>query len=386
MLMPLLGSARDLDLERLMQFGTDLVLSGWLALALVLTACDTQRPLHSVPAVPSVSGAGSAAPAQPDGEDDDAGVGEREDGERCSRNSQCASEYCDNGFCCADGECCRDAEDCGEGSGIADICEDHSECQGVRGRFTCNENRCRVRDAKDDDRACDDAVEADGCGPYRSAFCTGDREQAAPACPTSCASDSECDRTARCVDERCVDSRRRNGASCERRGDCTSDVCEDGRCCRAAGDCDATEEVTQADEMSCLGIFTGNIATDACRQCACAECAPSMLDCYDSGDTTRDGLCGAVPTCVYYASCMGDCSDDVLGCYGERCYCGAGNSACLDAYGPCARQIEAAGGSSDPATLLEHLHDPSYALYYAHSYSQCLADRCSEPCSRFGAP
>jgi hypothetical protein len=352
----------------------------WLALALALTACETQAPVKSVPPLPA-SAAGSTggpAPATPD--EADAGVAGRGDGERCSRDSQCESEYCDNGFCCADGECCSSEDDCGDGSGVAEACEDRSECQGIRGRFTCTKNRCRTRDAEDDDRACDDTVEADGCGPYRSAFCTGDREQTAPECPTSCASDSECDRTARCVDQRCVDSRFPNGAGCEDAEECVSGVCEDGRCCRGDGDCDAPEEVTEAARMSCLGIFTENIATDACRQCACAECAPSMLDCYDSGDMNRDNLCGAIPTCVYYASCVGDCSDEVLGCYGERCYCGAGNTACLDAYGPCAPQIEAAGGTTDPAVLLDRLHDPNYALNYAHAYSQCLAERCGTEC------
>jgi hypothetical protein len=364
-----------------MRFRTDLATWGWLVLTLVSGGCESTPPLKTVPPLPvaTAGSSGSTTPAKPD--DGDAGVSQREDGERCTRDSQCESDYCDNGFCCADGECCRSEDDCGDGSGIAEICEAQSECQGIRGRFTCTKNRCRTRDTKDDDRACDDAVEADDCGPYPSAFCTGDKEQTAPGCPTSCASDSECDRSARCADQRCVESRLPNGATCGRAGECASGICEDRRCCRAEGDCDATEEVTAADEMSCLEIFTENIAAEACRQCACAECAPSMLDCYDSGDLNRDELCGAIPTCVYYANCVDDCSDELLGCYGESCYCGAGNSACLDAYGPCAPQIEAAGGSTQPATLLERLYDPNYALYYAHTYSQCLVENCSTACS-----
>jgi hypothetical protein len=351
-----------------------------VALALTSIACDNSAMIKPVPSFEPAGSGNRGGASNPRG-DDDAGVSRLEDGESCRRDSECESDHCDNRVCCSSGECCVEVEDCGDGDGVAQLCDDAVECQGTRGRVICNDNRCRTRDGEDDDRGCDARVEAADCGPYRSVYCNGDREQSAPGCETSCVTDSDCDRGVRCVDEACVDDRQPDGTACEQSSECASGVCEEGQCCAEDGACTTPEAVTEADQMRCLEVFTEFVTTDACRECACAQCAPSMLDCYDSGDAARDALCGAIPTCVYYAECIGDCSDELYGCYGELCYCGLGNPGCVDPYGPCEAQIEAAAGTEDVELLRERTRDPGFPLYYAHTYSECMVERCGPECS-----
>lgn len=167
----------------------------------------------------------------------DFGVCERDyaDGSECDEDTDCDSGHCDNGFCCDEGICCSEASDCPSSGGTATVCDDSATCQGSRGEVTCSDTfRCSTRSGVPDDSACDMSVEASGCGFFRSVFCTGDPDQPPPRCPTTCASDLECDEGAHC-DGVCVPDLV-DGELCDEASDCESGYCDNDVCC-SGGDC-----------------------------------------------------------------------------------------------------------------------------------------------------
>ncbi len=157
------------------------------------------------------------------------------DGDACDEPSDCASGHCQNGFCCATGDCCRSAVDCPGSYGSPATCDDSRACQGTRDAATCIDNQCRTQENVPDDTACTSGIVADTCGLYPTIRCTGALDQAAPSCPATCTSDSECDENAHCDGGMCLLDQP-NGTACDEASDCTSNYCGNGFCC-AGGDC-----------------------------------------------------------------------------------------------------------------------------------------------------
>ncbi|MGB1699135.1 MAG: putative metal-binding motif-containing protein, partial [Nannocystaceae bacterium] len=120
-------------------------------------------------------------------------------GVACDEVSDCASDHCQNGFCCAGGDCCQVDADCPLNPSDVSVCTQPVACQGSRGVTLCGGDFvCSSGGSVDDDSACDAAVEASDCGPYPSVFCNGAVDQQVPTCADSCADDADCDADAYC--------------------------------------------------------------------------------------------------------------------------------------------------------------------------------------------
>jgi hypothetical protein len=335
---------------------------------------------------------------------------QREDGEACDSDLECASDHCNSGLCCAEGECCHSLADCAAEGEVALICDRPADCQGGRGRYTCQAYRCRIREVADDDSACTDEVKVDGCGSYRSVYCNGEPEQSRPSCPEICTDDSDCDPGMACSGGTCgasgmiaepmsvprpepepepaepdPESGMQSEPECETARDCDSGRCTDGRCCRPdSEDCPSERSGTAGQQQRCRDVFARNVVPDACRECACGRCAVSALGCFDSGDPSHNMRCSSVTTCGFFAGCLTGCEESNASCLGERCYCGQGNTACAVPYGPCVESISAAGETGNPQQLLERTGDSEYPLYYATQFAACMRNECGRECGSSG--
>jgi hypothetical protein len=323
------------------------------------------------------------------------GTVQREDGEPCATDGECASDHCDSGLCCAEGECCRSGADCAGGGEVALICDRPADCQGIRGRYACQEHRCRMREVEDDDSACTDEVKVDGCGAYRSVYCSGESEQSRPRCPEACSDDADCDPRMACsggacdapdvVSESMPEPEAEPEAECETDGDCDSGRCTEARCCRPESeDCPSERTGSAGEQQRCRDILARNVVPEACRECACERCAVSALGCFDSGDRSLNMRCSSVTTCGLFSGCLDECDEANASCLGERCYCGQGNSSCAVPYGPCVESITAAGETGDPEQLLERTGDREYPLYYATQFAECMTNECGRECVATG--
>jgi hypothetical protein len=343
---------------------------GWLprlgsafALTLTLLACDSP-PLYPMPARSGVMMETGGALA-PD-------MFTAADGQPCMADGDCESDHCNHQICCASGDCCLSETDCTVEGGTASVCDDESSCQGTRGAIMCSKFRCRVRDGVEDDSACDKMVEADDCGPYVAAMCTGEVIQDQPKCFDGCADDSQCDPEAHCDAGACVPDTE-PGGDCMASNECSTNYCNRGVCCAAGdccredGDCDAGLYTTPAvcqDTTTCQGV-AGR------PSCQASQCTVAMADddsgcdrtviadfCGDGGDVhcrggadqgppppCATGTCAAglftVASCNEEAFCwQGDCIPDQPN--GEGCTvatdCQSGNcsnNVCCDPGGDC---------------------------------------------------
>jgi hypothetical protein len=243
---------------------------------------------------------------------------EQASGNACTNSQDCASRYCQNGFCCSAGDCCSTASDCPNSGQSNPECANPSRCQGTRLQTTCQNHTCST-DSLTDDSACAGML-ATTCGLYRTVYCSDSQSQSPPVCPTSCSNDDECIAGARCRGSRCsttVD----NGGSCTQNADCSEGHCRNGFCC-SGGDCCASAEDCPAgyaqaptcnDMASCQG-------TRVAKRCVSNRCGSAVLN--------NDSACsGFAIECFSYP--------DV--------YC---NGASVQAQRTCATSCEAGDASS----------------------------------------
>src|SRR5262249_35820070 len=111
-------------------------------------------------------------------------VVDQPDGGTCTRDGDCTTGHCGNGFCCDHGLCCVVPSDCG--GAIVTTCDDAATCTGSRGMPTCVSNVCGTVSGVPDDSACDATVLANDCGLFTAVYCNGMGNQSAPPCPSSC--------------------------------------------------------------------------------------------------------------------------------------------------------------------------------------------------------
>ncbi len=209
-------------------------------------------------------------------------------GQTCNEASDCASNHCQNGFCCADGDCCAVASNCPTFGTFSPVCDTPSTCQGSRGAAVCNGNfECTTQSGVPDDTACTASVLANDCGWWRPIACTGAGSQTAPACPTTCASHADCDANAWCdpVSDTCREDLD-DGLSCGTDTPrCKSGHCQNGYCC-ATGDCCATAGNCPGSYSS-AAVCTSPVACDG--ESDVATCAASI--CGTAFDVDNDSAC-----------------------------------------------------------------------------------------------
>jgi len=112
-------------------------------------------------------------------------------GSMCAGDSDCASGYCDSGYCCDGGSCCGSVADC---PAVATVrrCDDPARCQGSRSEMQCVAGRCQMVTGIPDDSACGRGFSPGGtdvscaCCPPSGPCCTGEIDQGPLVCTTPC--------------------------------------------------------------------------------------------------------------------------------------------------------------------------------------------------------
>ena len=246
-------------------------------------------------------------------------------GSACNETSDCQSDHCDNGFCCSTGVCCSVASDCPNFGTFSPTCDDPATCQGTKGSAACNDSRCGTLNGVPDDSACTAIVEANNCGYWKSIYCNGDTSQTPPSCPTTCATNADCDDNGFCdpVTSMCVGDLDDGKACGTDNARCKSGHCQNGFCCKS-GDCCAVESdcpasYTKAPECKVPTACQGqqdiarcidatcstekNVDNDAaCDDKTLANDCGSYLAIYCNGQTGQP-----VPTCPTKCDTNMDC-------------------------------------------------------------------------------
>jgi hypothetical protein len=213
--------------------------------------------------------------------------------EACTMASECTSGFCVDGVCC------------------------DSECTGA----------CRAcsaaRKGSGSDGTCGDVAPGTACGLF---VCS------AGACPTTCASDTDCASTAYCDATSCV-AKKANGATATDKKQCTSGFLADGVCCDAACDgvceaCDVTTSVGTCSPVAgapkhgacptgsdvCGAATCDGVARAECKKFPGAEKECRSSACAD-GVETLSARCDGMGACPAVATKM--CGEYV--CDGTRC-------------------------------------------------------------------
>jgi len=328
-------------------------------------------------------------------------------GEVCDEESDCASDHCQNGFCCNTADCCQMASDCPTYGTFDPICENPATCQGSRGEAICADFMCGTTGGVADDSACDAGVEANECGWYTSVYCDGEVLQSTPSCPTSCASHSDCDPGGQCNPGSltCIEDFDDGGACGTDDARCKSGHCQNGYCCssgdccRGASDCpggystapvcdsastcQGTRDVAQCisavcstlanepDDSACTG---GGAPAHDCGpylpvycdgsidqpDATCATACSTDAQCDANAYCTGAGVCapdqGDGSTCNDAAECVSDhCNNGFCCAAGGLCCATDGNCNSLDEASQCDSQTTCQGhrvdGVCSPATF-----------------------------------
>ena len=348
------------------------------------------------------------------------------DGQGCEEDSDCASGWCGNGFCCAAGDCCAEAANCPLEYGSEPRCDRPSACQGSRVDPVCDAEEYRCRSVTvDDDSACDAQTLSDSCGYFADLFCSGGRVQDDPACPGECVLDGECDEGAHCDTTCQPDSP--DGRACDEDSDCIAGRCANGFCC-GAGDCCAVAancppQYSLAPSCLAPGTCQGQRRDALCEGSVCALSDP-VDDDRGCGAGLLSDACGLYPAvycdgqaeqadppcpvaCVQDEQCdpeahchEGRCRNDLLdgvGCQrdsdcasghcGNGFCCRAGD--CCSVAGDCPPAYSAAPNCDRPSacqgTRLDPVCDDSARCRSAQldDDSACTPDTLSDACGAF---
>lgn len=241
------------------------------------TACDGEDNLKCIPTAHCEAGVC---------------VADLPNGSACNEGSDCQTEHCDNNFCCSTGTCCAVPADCPGVGTSGPTCDDPATCQGTAGAITCNDFRCGAISGVPDDSACTGIVEANPCGYWKSIFCTGATTQTPPSCPTTCATNADCDAdgfcdpgTSMCLGD--LDNGKACGNAADSDARCKSGHCQNGFCC-ASGDCCAVES-------DCPASYTHPAECDVASACQGTQDIARCLDakCSTENNVENDAACGA---------------------------------------------------------------------------------------------
>ncbi|MGZ3417898.1 MAG: hypothetical protein ACXVEE_08545 [Polyangiales bacterium] len=216
-------------------------------------------------------------------------------GTACTRDRQCASGSCHDGFCCS--------------SGCSGPCETCAKAKGASADGTCTPLPAATKPA--------------ACGGYACSGTSG-------ACAIGCTDDAGCTSGYYCDGAFCQKARAQ-GDGCTRTGQCgTGLTCADGVCCNSA--CDG---VCQA--CSAANKESGD-APGVCGQAKIGTDPGDRCPTEDSTTCGKSGKCGASGTCALWpkgSACGSGVTCDGSTAKGRTC----------DGLGTC---VETAGASCAP--------------------------------------
>jgi hypothetical protein len=121
-----------------------------------------------------------------------------DDGETCSNNNNCASNFCGaNKICCSDtgGQCCKQPTDCTDPKFSTTKCTNEATCSGTVNAPACRSGAC-VAQPSDNPAACSGVTNL--CAPYVPATAT-----CPTRCRTSCNANAQCAANFECLDGTC---------------------------------------------------------------------------------------------------------------------------------------------------------------------------------------
>ena len=176
-------------------------------------------------------------------DDDDSSAGKN--GDKCTQNSDCASNYCESGKCApakaADGSKCKVDSDC-----VSNLCQQE----------TCVAQK---NDKRDDGQECEsnDECKSNKCDETTHKCVAAESEKKADG--ADCTAADEC-KSNKCEAGKCVaaeSEKKADGADCTAADECKSNKCE-------AGKCVAAESEKKADGADCA-------AHDECNSSICHQ-------------------------------------------------------------------------------------------------------------------
>ena len=235
--------------------------------------------------------------------------------------------------------CCGEPADCDPSFASAPVCSSPDTCQGSRVDAVCNDNECGS-EVTDDDSACDTSTHADDCGPYPDQLCTGEPDQVAPVCPSTCPCDPDafCNALDACLPN---SEKLQDGALCTLDVECVSDncggagvgpghpavCCAEGDCCTTIDDCPEGYELPPQcfdpetcsgwrEDKTCIANVCGSLVVPDDSACDDGDvidtCGPyPTVTCNSAIDQT-------VPSCATFCDGSLDCDDDAW-CHDNAC-------------------------------------------------------------------
>jgi hypothetical protein len=228
---------------------------------------------------------------------------DKPNGERCTRNEDCAAGFCKNmvngqGICCGLlGDCCATPDDCPATYRKPATCNDPMSCRGTETIPMCMANICSMMTVQANS-ACD-GKPGPTCGLYQDVTCMSGRSN---MCRTNCTTMGHCDATAYC-DGRACQAKKPVGGTCAMGFECVSGNCGNGvccgmgrECCKTANDCRSGLDARCEDQSKC----EGTIREPSCENSMCQFGARKEDDraCTGPGDSCgnfKDLVCNGMP-------------------------------------------------------------------------------------------
>lgn len=326
------------------------------------------------------------------GSDDDASVDDPDGGDetRCGDGLVTGTELCDTGISADEpGACpteCPPLSQCVmralNGTGCRAECVVlQAQCSG--GDDCCPGN-CMPSNDDDCSSSCGDGIvqvdEGETCDPEPSA------DAGAVACPAGCDDEDACTTdvlsgsamncnvecahvaiTALASGDGCCPA----GANAITDSDCQpvcgNNVRERGEDCDAQAGCNAQCDLSYSSQQrACLDTFA--VTNNPCDLCACTDCTPTKLACFDDSDQERGELCVDLQACVRESKC-----------FDGECFCGNA-VACFPPSGPCIPEVQAAAETTNAFDIDGRKTDTNYAIGRSLALDVCLMAECASAC------